>query len=573
MISFDILIFFCLLSSFTACALGFFVYGRNPRSPVNRLFLASMIGAAYWALGEFFFWGAPSGPVAEFWLKFSAFWPVAIALAAHFVLAYIDHPLASPAKNRILVAGLYIPALFFSLVNLFTNETFNVAVHPDNLYIYIPNVSSSLYQLECLYIILIMAGSIWAGFFAWQRADSWRRKKQVRFICLALGAAIGCGALSGVIFPVLDIHTPNLVFIGMFLFSLVITYAINRYGLFTLTTETALPEILNTMPDSLILIGMDGQIITVNASAAGTFRADASSLQGEPATGFLPEVPYQELVARVREQGTVLDFEMSLNPPADATVSIAGSLVKDPEGSPAGMVLIMRDISNRKREEHALRVANEKISLLTHLTRHDINNLVTGLSGYLLLLEDVNTTPPASEYLRTASELVDKISRHLRFSSEFLNLGTYQPDWQPLRLMIARATNDLSHDGIEITVDVPAVEIYADPLSAKVFYNILENSVRHGVDLSAISILAREQETGEGIIIIEDNGGGIPDADKEKIFRYGVGKHTGFGLAFARDVLEVTAISICETGTFGKGARFEIHVPAKGWRKVPSALS
>jgi PAS domain-containing protein len=339
MILFEILIFFCLISSFTACALGFYVYGRNPESRVNRLFLFSMIGASYWAVGEFFFWLAPSALDAEFWLKFSSFWPVVIALFTHFILTYIDHPLTRPKKNRLLVAVLYIPALFFSLVNLCTDATFYVATHDGTTFIYVPNVSSALYQLETLFVLLIMIGAIWAGVSAWQRADSPRKQKHVRIICLALGTAIGFGAISGILFPLLDIQTPNFVFIGMFFFSLIITGAISRYGLFTLTPETALPEILNTMPDSMILTSMDGQILSVNASATRTFRTDAFSLQGQPATGFLPEVLYQELAANVREHGTVLDFEMTLDSPADATMSVAGSLVKEPDGSRLGWSL------------------------------------------------------------------------------------------------------------------------------------------------------------------------------------------------------------------------------------------
>ena len=48
---------------------------------------------------------------------------------------------------------------------------------------------------------------------------------------------------------------------------------------------------------------------------------------------------------------------------------------------------------------------------------------------------------------------------------------------------------------------------------------------------------------------------------KERIFLKGVGKNTGYGLFLAREILGITEISIRETGTSGKGARFEILVP------------
>jgi len=68
------------------------------------------------------------------------------------------------------------------------------------------------------------------------------------------------------------------------------------------------------------------------------------------------------------------------------------------------------------------------------------------------------------------------------------------------------------------------------------------------------------------IIAYEDNGDGIPADEKEKIFDRGFGKHTGLGLALSREILDITGITITETGEPGKGARFEVVVPKEGYR-------
>jgi sensor histidine kinase regulating citrate/malate metabolism len=62
-------------------------------------------------------------------------------------------------------------------------------------------------------------------------------------------------------------------------------------------------------------------------------------------------------------------------------------------------------------------------------------------------------------------------------------------------------------------------------------------------------------------ILCDDNGVGVKTTEKEKIFEQGFGKHTGFGLFLAREILGITGFTIKETGIFGKGARFEIFVP------------
>lgn len=568
MIFFTVLIFFCILSAFTTCALGFFVYAKSPESDSHRLFLASMLGASCWALGEFFFWQAGTYEEALFWLHASAFWPVVIVLSAHFILAYTEHPLVRPEKSRLLLVVLYIPAVIFTLLGLFTKTVYFVVQETGTGFGYMPDMTGPVYPVECIFLVMIMLGAFAASVSAWKNAGSEKKRRQERLICIAIATTTGCGAISGIILPILHLHTPNFIFIGFFLFSLIITYAITRYGLFTLSTKTALPYILQTMPDGVILMAIDGRIISVNASAARIFHKDERALPGQKASLFIPEPVYRAIITTIREHGTFLDLEAVLGQEGNSVVSIAGSQVRDSGGELAGVVLIIRDISNRKREERALRVANEKISLLTQLTRHDINNLVTGLAGYLLLLQEMNTTAPADAYIRTAIELVDKISRHLRFSSEYLFLGTYQPDWQSLEIIITRAVNDLPHEGVGITVEILPVEVYADPLSVKVIYNLLENALRHGVHLTRINITASKQESGGLVIVVEDNGGGIADAEKDRIFCYGVGKHTGFGLAFARDILEVTGITITETGIAGKGARFEIHVPRASWRDI-----
>jgi len=567
---YSVLAWFCFLSAFITCALGFFVHAKDPRSRVNQLFLVSMLGATYWATGEFFFWHSVTYDEAFFWLKASALWPLVIAVTTHFILEFTAYPFAKKTKTVLLIFCLYVPAAIITLLGIFTGTLYTIDYREGIGYVYEAGVTSPVYPLVALFVVIIMIWAVLAGYTAWHRAESVKRKRHVHLVTAAILFPILFGAVSGIIFPLIGISLPNLVFIGIALFAATITYAISRVGLFQLSAETALPYILMTMPDGVIITAMDGRIISANASAARIFRTSEQSLTGQNVSGIIPEPVYRTFMTAIRENKWFADHEAVLNPeiqrPEDRNVvSIAGSLVEEPGEQPAGVVLIVRDISNRKRQQHALQVASEKISLISRLTSHDINNLVTGLSGYLLLLEDVVKKPPEDEYLQKAIELSEKISQNLRFSSDFLHLGTYEPGWQSLPGLVAEAENGLPHKSVTFTMDLPTVEIFADPLSVKAFYNIFENALHHGVNLSAINISAREEHNGL-VVVIEDNGGGIPAEEKERIFQYGVGKHTGLGLSFARTILEVTGITITENGTFGKGARFEIRIPAGAWR-------
>jgi signal transduction histidine kinase len=114
--------------------------------------------------------------------------------------------------------------------------------------------------------------------------------------------------------------------------------------------------------------------------------------------------------------------------------------------------------------------------------------------------------------------------------------------------------------------NIPAgMEVLADPLIIKVFYNLIDNAIRHGGKITTIRFSI--QESGdEHPIICEDDGDGVPADEKERIFERRYGKNTGLGLFLAREILRITGMTIRETGEPGKGARFEMTVPNGAYR-------
>jgi len=70
------------------------------------------------------------------------------------------------------------------------------------------------------------------------------------------------------------------------------------------------------------------------------------------------------------------------------------------------------------------------------------------------------------------------------------------------------------------------------------------------------------------MLICEDEGPGIPAAEKENIFHRKFFKHPGFGFFLSLEILAITGLSIKETGEPGKGARFEIVIPNIAYRSL-----
>ncbi|WFN33582.1 PAS domain S-box protein [Methanogenium sp. S4BF] len=564
---FEALVGFCLVSALITYSLGIFVYAQKPGSTIHRLFLALMLAATYWALGEFFIWQAADYAGFLFWLKASSVWTIVFAISVHFIIAFTD---AIPSKGMqrafTLGTGLYLPAVLFALIGISTDWVYAITYEPGFGYVYLPVLTNPVCQIITCYYFLLMVWAFYAIYLSWQRAPSGRIRHQNRLVCVGVATVIVFGSLSGAILPLFGIHTPNLVFIGIVIFSVLIVYAIRKYGLFVLSPETAVAEILRTMPDGMVLTDLDGQIIAVNQSATEIFCATEAGLISRSVSSIIPDEAYGAIRQTFRGEVRVSDFELILPHEVPRVVSIAGSMVMDRDGKPAGIVLIIRDITERKASETALRIANEKISLLSQLTRHDISNLVTALSGYLAILEDDPHGGESGQYLSLSVGIVDKIIQHLRFSREYQEIGSKTPVWQGLGTMIEHAVQGLPHEGVDIQVRIIPVEMFADPLSEKVMYNLLENAIRHGETVKCVRITTEEQADGTLVLLFEDDGTGVSEDEKEKIFRFGYGKNTGFGLSFSREILSVTDIGISETGTEGEGARFEIRIPPRAWR-------
>jgi signal transduction histidine kinase len=221
--------------------------------------------------------------------------------------------------------------------------------------------------------------------------------------------------------------------------------------------------------------------------------------------------------------------------------------------------------THRARVEIMVERANEKLNVLNNIIRHDIFNTITALMGYEEMAQQTDTMPEVQKKLITIAALTEKIQQQITFTRDYQNLGLSMPQWQNVQKIITQQISVSGTTGVTFSMDFGNLEIFADPLLERVFHHLLDNSVKHGQTLTKIH--GYYQRSGAGIIlIIEDDGIGIPEDEKEAIFKRQFYKNTGWGLFLSKDILSMTNFSIRETGEPGKGARFEITVPKGAYR-------
>lgn len=232
----------------------------------------------------------------------------------------------------------------------------------------------------------------------------------------------------------------------------------------------------------------------------------------------------------------------------------------------AGIHGVIVDISEKISLEKALKLTNKKLNMMNSVTRHDVLNNITGVLGLCDMLAEQTTESFAQGLISEIHDQVMGIKDQILFTKDYQNMGVKAPQWQGLCRSIRDVASAIGQDRGRIDLPETDAEIYADPFFGRVFYNLIDNSYRHGGSVRNISVETVVVPGGNLVIRYRDDGTGIPLDEKQKIFEQGYGKNTGFGLFFIREVLGITGITIQETGIPGSGVLFEIMVPKAAWK-------
>lgn len=332
-------------------------------------------------------------------------------------------------------------------------------------------------------------------------------------------------------------------------------------------SEEKFRTILENMQDAYIRTDtIDGVITMVNPSAVRMFgyQSDAE-LIGKPLSSLFHEPDQQRAVARqLRAAGMLADFS-ALARKKDGTpfwVSLNIQVRKGQEGKVTGTDATIRDVTERKRMEHALSEANLKMTLISGVTRHDIANQLTVLRGLIDLAQAKGPEPAVAALLERINEVSTRIARQIEVTKIYEDLGSGNPQWH----RVADIAGGYAWSAIRCLESCRIFEIFSDRMIEQVFSIIFDNARRHGGMVTDV-VVSCDPVPGGLKITIQDNGCGIQPGEKENIFKKGFGKNTGLGLFLAREILSLAGMTIRETGVYGQGARFEILVPEGRYRK------
>jgi len=336
--------------------------------------------------------------------------------------------------------------------------------------------------------------------------------------------------------------------------------------------RSGIEQMLDRLSEAVLLFGPHEQLISASQSA------EQMLFNGNPAEGklaselFPPETPLGAVIARVRSRGTsVTDVPVDV-PPLRLLANVE-LLNLAPDGPP-GLLVTLRDAETRRQLRTQLDFSTRlaAISRLTGGVAHEIKNPLNAIALHLEILRSrLQEFPDMQPEVEVISSEISRLDRVVKTFLDFtrpvdLQMRTVSmPD--VVRQVAALIWPEANRAGVavEVKIDDDDLLIRADEDLLK---QALLNVVNNGIDAmeSGGQLLIRLERSGEDVLVsVQDQGGGIPDRVKEKIFNlYFTTKPagSGIGLAMTFRIVQLLNGSIDFSTAPGVGTTFRLRFPA-----------
>lgn len=372
-------------------------------------------------------------------------------------------------------------------------------------------------------------------------------------------------------------------------------------------SEERYRQLMESAQDMIVTLDLTGRPILINAA---TLKACGYSLEEAMSMNIRDILPpetlpilAESLVKRQAGDDSRRRYEVDFIARGGERIPVeASSVLLTENDQPSGVLIIARDISDRKRaEQERLRMEErltmaqklESVGLLAGGIAHDFNNLLTGIQGYASLM-GLNLEPahPHQSHVKDIESLVNRASELTRQLLGFARGGKY--DVKPTRLdELIRGTADMfgrtrkeiriHHDHSPDLWPVAVDQGQMDQVMMNLFVNAAhampnggdlflktQNVVIDDVEADRLSIMAGNTVR----ITVADTGIGMDAAMLSNIFdpfftTREVGKGSGLGLASVYGIIKNHGGVIDVESEPGRGTCFVITLPAIPDQPVP----
>jgi PAS domain S-box-containing protein len=553
--------------------LGVAIVAQDPRNPLHRRAALAFAGAAWWAVTEVLRSTATDPETALRLVHLSGLgWAGFGPLALDVLLRLSQRP--EGAAQRAL-PWLYAVAAGFALLSVGTDLLHEGVVRTGWGWGFEPG---PLLLPFLAFVSVCLGAGLRVALSSAQGSASPVERALLRWIALGACIPLAVATLTDVLLPFVGVHVVHLGTASFAVLGAAIAWAAGRYGHALLVPSAIAREILDTIPDGVALLGLDGRIRNANPELARLLGSDLDALFGLP------------LLERIRGLGEGESNECSLESLSGEAVpvSVASRVLVDKRGLPFGRMLALRDCREvadlRRRLVTAGRLA--AVGELAAGIAHEINNPIAFVGSNLATLREYwaelakeREREGHGDVLRDGEELIDdclegiaRVKQIVNDVKGFAHAGEERSfvDLNALldsALRVARPLLPANARLEQFLSDVPHVRASARHLQ-QVFLNLLTNAAQ-AIEPSG-TIRVQTSRALEGVLVrVTDDGCGMAPEVLERVFdpfftTKGVGEGTGLGLAISYQIVRSHGGEIQIDSAPGKGTGVRVYLPMEG---------
>ena len=340
---------------------GIRVYRANRAARTNRLFLVMCTTLCLWGFGYTFMISAESAEAANLWRIFSATgW---CFLYGAFLLFAISLTENRGILSKPTVQGLLLVPSFVFFVNT-TRYTAVDFVRTTWGWMYPYSNDMFWHLIFLMYYSCFAAWSLWL-IFAWGRRSKTKRvRKQAEIIVKSTLAVYALGAPTDTLLPMLGLQIVPVGIIFSTIFTVGIWFSITRYRLMTLSFKTAADHILSNMMDPLLLVGEDLRIKEVNRNLLSLTGKSEQDLIGVPVNSLLLDTQANAVSSSAffaKDYASITEVLIENLKGAPVPCLMSTRVLYDEFGDIVGIILLLQDITDRKKYEGLLKQTNEEL--------------------------------------------------------------------------------------------------------------------------------------------------------------------------------------------------------------------
>jgi PAS domain S-box-containing protein len=227
----------------------------------------------------------------------------------------------------------------------------------------------------------------------------------------------------------------------------------------------------------------------------------------------------------------------------------------------ADLTFSLNSLSNSLDEIHEL---NEKLRVVGSLTRHDVRNKLTTVTGYAYILKKKHSDQPdVVDALIKIEQAVKDSMKIFDFAKLYEQIGAEELTYVNVEEKLMEAAALFSGPIPKVINDCHGLTVLADSFLRQIFYNFIDNTRKYGKKTTAIRVYFGKADQENLELTYEDDGLGVPFENKHRLFTEGfsTGGSTGFGLFLTKRMMDVYGWTIQETGEPGKNAKFVVTIP------------